>query len=264
MNKRLISLVALTLIAAVSSGCVRVDSGGAGVLWTITGGTQPEVFGEGIHIVAPWNRMVVYDVRSQDRLEQMQMITSNGLNVGLEVSLRFRPVGTAVPKLHAEIGPAYFDRILKPVLRSVTRDVIGQYTPEDIYSLKREEVANKIFASLSAAALEKHINVEAVLIRNIVLPDKLRQAIEGKLEEEQRALRMKFVLVREAQEAERKRIEAKGIADFQKIVSKGINAQLLQWKGIEATEALAKSENAKVVVIGSGKDGLPLILGGSN
>ena len=264
MNKRLISLVALTVIAAASIGCVRVGSGGAGVLWTITGGTQPEVFGEGIHIVAPWNRMVVYDVRAQDRLEQMQMITSNGLNVGLEVSLRFRPVGTNVPKLHAEIGPAYYDRILKPVLRSVTRDVIGQYTPEDIYSLKREEVANKIQASLSAAALEKHINVEAVLIRNIVLPDKLRQAIEGKLEEEQRALRMKFVLVREAQEAERKRIEARGIADFQKIVSKGINAQLLQWKGIEATEALAKSENAKVVVIGSGKDGLPLILGGSN
>ncbi len=264
MNKRLISLVALTVLAAASSGCVRVDSGGAGVLWTITGGTQPEVFGEGIHIVAPWNRMVVYDVRAQDRLEQMQMITSNGLNVGLEVSLRFRPVGTNVPKLHAEIGPAYYDRILKPVLRAVTRDVVGQYTPEDIYSLKREEVANKIHSSLAAAALEKHINVEAVLIRNIVLPDKLRQAIEGKLEEEQRALRMKFVLVRELQEAERKRIEAKGIADFQKIVSKGINAQLLQWKGIEATEALAKSENAKVVVIGSGKDGLPLILGGSN
>ncbi len=264
MNKRLISLVALTVIAAASIGCVRVDSGGAGVLWTIMGGTQPEVFGEGIHIVAPWNRMVVYDVRAQDRLEQMQMITSNGLNVGLEVSLRFRPVGTNVPKLHAEIGPAYYDRILKPVLRSVTRDVIGQYTPEDIYSIKREEVANKIYASLAKAALEKHINVEAVLIRNIVLPDKLRQAIEGKLEEEQRALRMKFVLVREKQEAERKRIEARGIADFQKIVSKGINAQLLQWKGIEATEALAKSENAKVVVIGSGKDGLPLILGGSN
>ena len=264
MNKRAMALAGLSVVAAVSLGCVRVESGGAGVLWTITGGTQDEVFTEGIHIVAPWNRMVVYDVRAQDRLEQMQMLTSNGLNLGLEVSLRYRPTAAEVPLLHREIGPAYYDKILKPILRSVTRDVVGQYTPEDVYSVKRDEVANRIVSGLSKAVTEKHLIVEAVLIRNIVLPEKLRQAIADKLEEEQRSLKMKFVLTREAQEAERKRIEAKGIADFQKIVSKGINAQLLQWKGIEATEALAKSENAKVVVIGSGKDGLPLILGGAN
>ncbi|MBW2281711.1 MAG: prohibitin family protein [Deltaproteobacteria bacterium] len=130
MNKRAMALVVL---AAASIGCVRVDSGGAGVLWTITGGTQKGVFSEGLHIVAPWNRMVVYDVRAQDRLEQMQMLTNNGLTVGLEVSVRFRPMISDVPKLHAEIGPAYYDKILKPILRSVTRDVIGQYTPEEVY-----------------------------------------------------------------------------------------------------------------------------------
>jgi len=257
--------MALAVIAAASIGCVRVESGGTGVLWSaLGGGTQPDAFGEGIHIVAPWNRMVVYDVRAQDRMEQMQMITNNGLSVGLEVSVRYHPLPDKVPKLHAEIGPAYYDKILKPTLRAVTRDVVGQYSPEEVYSVKREAVADQIFAALSAAAADKDLVVEAVLIRNIVLPDKLRQAIADKLEEEQRSLKMKFVLDRELQEAERKRIEARGIADFQKIVSKGINAQLLQWKGIEATEALAKSDNAKVVVIGSGKDGLPLILGGAN
>ncbi len=261
MNKR---VMALAVLAATSIGCVRVDSGGAGVLWTIMGGTQQKVFGEGIHIVAPWNRMVVYDVRAQDRMEQMQMLTSNGLNVGLEVSVRFHPMASEVAKLHAEIGPAYYDKILKPILRSVTRDVIGQYTPEEVYSVKRNAVADEIFNRLAEAAAKKDIAIEAVLIRNIILPEKLRAAIADKLEMEQRSLKMKYVLERETQEAERKRIEARGIADFQKIVSKGINAQLLQWKGIEATEALAKSENAKVVVIGSGKDGLPLILGGAN
>lgn len=256
--------MALALVAAATVGCVRVESGGAGVLWTITGGTQDGAYGEGIHIVAPWNRMVVYDIRTQDRLEQMQMITNNGLSVGLEVSLRFRALPADVWKLHSQIGPAYYDKILKPNLRAVTRDVVGQYSPEEVYAVKRDEVANKISQALSSAVKDKHLVVEAVLIRNIVLPEKLRQAISEKLEEEQRSLKMKFVLERERQEAERKRIEAQGIADFQKIVSKGINAQLLQWKGIEATEALAKSENAKVVVIGSGKDGLPLILGGAN
>ncbi len=261
MTKR---AMALAVLAAASIGCVRVDSGGAGVLWTITGGTQGEVFGEGIHIVAPWNRMVVYDVRAQDRVEEMQMLTSNGLNVGLEVSVRFRAMAAAVPKLHAQIGPAYYDKILKPILRSVTRDVIGQYTPEAVYSVKRNAVSDEIFTRLAKAVAEKHVIIEAVLIRNIILPEKLRTAIADKLEMEQQSLKMKYVLERETQEAERKRIEAKGIADFQKIVSKGINAQLLQWKGIEATEALAESPNAKVVVIGSGKDGPPLILGGAN
>ncbi len=133
-----------------------------------------------------------------------------------------------------------------------------------MYSVKRDAVSDEIFRQLAEGAAEKDIVIEAVLIRNVILPEKLRLAIADKLEMEQQSLKMKYVLQRETQEAERKRIEAQGIADFQKIVSKGINAQLLQWKGIEATEALAESQNAKVVVIGSGKDGPPLILGGAN
>jgi regulator of protease activity HflC (stomatin/prohibitin superfamily) len=147
-------------------------------------------------------------------------------------------------------------------VRSTVRRVLGNYKPEELYSTKREEIQDEIFAGAVRSLQGRHVDIETVLIRNIQLPEKLQAAIAEKLEEEQRAERMQFTLARERQEAERKRIEAQGIADFQTIVSKGISEELLKWKGIEATEGLANSSNAKIVVIGSGKDGLPLILGG--
>jgi regulator of protease activity HflC (stomatin/prohibitin superfamily) len=161
-----------------------------------------------------------------------------------------------------EIGPRYFDVILAPVIRAEARKVGSRYTPEEIYSTQRETVEKEIFDAVQKALAGKHINLQAILVRNVALPDNIRRAISEKLEEEQKALKMEFTLNRERQEAERKRIEAQGIADFQKVVSTGISEQLLKWKGIEATEKLASSSNAKVVVIGSGADGLPLILGG--
>jgi regulator of protease activity HflC (stomatin/prohibitin superfamily) len=184
--------------------------------------------------------------------------------VGLELSIRFHPIKPELPVLHSTIGPAYYDKIVKPSLRSEARKVVGQYTPEEIYSSKRLEVADGVKDVMIQAIQGKHIVIETVLLRDVALPAKLKVAIEAKLEEEQAALKMKFVLDREGREAERKRIEAQGIADFQRIVAKGISPLLLQWKGIEATEKLAASPNAKVVVIGSGDDGLPLILGGQN
>jgi len=166
-----------------------------------------------------------------------------------------------LPRLHAEIGPGYFDVILAPVLRSEARKVGGRFAPEEIYSSKREAVEHEVLAEVQRAVTGKHIELEAVLIRDVDLPPNIKQAISEKLEEEQKALKMYFTLNRERQEAERKRIEAAGIADFQKIVATGISGELLRWKGIEATEKLSTSPNAKVVVIGAGKDGLPLILG---
>src|SRR6266850_1275906 len=141
------------------------------------------------------------------------------------------------------------------------RKVGGRYSPEEIYALKREVVEHEILSEARAAMNGKHIELEAILIRDVDLPDKIKRAISEKLEEEQKALKMQFTLNRERQEAERKRIEAQGIADFQRIVATGISNELLRWKGIEATEKIAQSSNAKVVVIGSGEDGLPLILG---
>lgn len=255
---------ALVLFAALfATGCVRIGSGHQGVLFKLWGGTQEGLFGEGIHLVWPWDTMYDYDVRVQDGPEKLSILASNGLSVGLDVSIRFRPMGSELPALHKEIGPAYYDKIIKPTIRAEVRKIVGQYTPEQIYSTKRQQVELEIIEGITAALVGRHVNVEAILIRNVELPEKLRTAIEAKLQEEQRAEQMAFILDRERQEAQRKAIEAKGIADFQRIVSEGLTQDLLRWKGIEATESLSTSQNAKVVVIGSGSDGLPLILGGN-
>jgi regulator of protease activity HflC (stomatin/prohibitin superfamily) len=250
------------LLVLATTGCYRIDSGHAGVLWTLLGGTQPDVLREGVHVVPPWNRVTVYPVRTQDRKEDLHILTNNGLSVAIEASIRFRPILEQLPRLHVEIGPTYYDTILAPVLRSEARKVGGRYSPEEIYSTKREAVEGEIFEETTKALEGKPLEVEAILVRDVDLPKAIKDAIMGKLEEEQKALKMEFTLNRERQEAERKRIEAKGISDFQNIVTQGITDQLLRWKGIEATEKLSLSPNAKVVVIGSGRDGMPIILGG--
>jgi regulator of protease activity HflC (stomatin/prohibitin superfamily) len=253
---------ALVLAASILSSCIRtVDSGQAAVLWRLFGGTQPGVYGEGVHVIAPWNRFTRYDVRSQDQKELLHVLTNNGLSVSLETSIRYRPSRDELPRLHAEIGPGFYEVIVAPVVRSEARKVGGRYSPEEIYSSKREVVEKEILQEVQTAVSGKHLQLEAILIRDVDLPENIKRAISEKLEEEQKALKMTFTLNRERQEAERKRIEAQGIADFQRIVATGISDELLRWKGIEATEKLAQSPNAKVVVVGSGKDGLPLILG---
>ncbi len=253
----------LVLVALLSTGCVRISSGHQGVLFKLFGGTQSDFYGEGIHRVWPWDTMYVYDVRVQDGPERLSILASNGLSVGLDVSIRFRPEAAELPALHQEIGPNYYTKIINPTIRSEVRKIVGQFTPEEIYSTKRQEVETSITDGIKGALQDEHVDVETILIRNVELPERLRIAISEKLEEEQRAEKMVFTLDRERQEAQRKAIEAVGIAEFQRIVSEGLTADLLRWKGIEATEDLSRSDNAKVVVIGSGTDGLPLILGGN-
>lgn len=258
------SLFGLVFLAVLVPSCVRtVDSGRGAVLWTLFGGTQEEVFGEGVHLIAPWNRFTRYDVRTQDQKEVLHILSANGLSVNIEASIRFHPLREELARLHAEIGPDYYDVVVAPVLRSEARKVGGRYSPEEIYASKREVVEHEILEVVRAAMAGKHVELEAILIRDVDLPENIKRAISEKLEEEQKSLKMQFTLTRERQEAERKRIEAQGIADFQHIVATGISDELLRWKGIEATEKLAQSANSKVVVIGQGKDGLPLILGGN-
>jgi regulator of protease activity HflC (stomatin/prohibitin superfamily) len=258
-----LGLFGIALLSLPFLSCFRtIDSGRAGVVWRLIGGTQPGVLGEGLHVIAPWNRLTRYDVRTQDQREELHILTLNGLSVSLEASIRYRPIGDELPRLHAEIGPTYYDVIVAPVVRSEARKVGGRYAAEEIYSTKREVVEREILDETKRAIEGKHIELEAILIRDVDLPENIKRAISEKLEEEQKALKMQFTLNRERQEAERKRIEAAGISDFQRIVATGISQELLRWKGIEATEHIAQSANAKVVVIGAGKDGLPLILGG--
>ncbi len=252
----------LMILAMATLGCARIDSGRAGILWKFLGGTQMEVYGEGMQIVAPWNRMYVYDIRTQDRREDLLILTRNGLSVALEASIRYGPIRAELAELHTTIGPRYYDVILGPIVRSEARKVGGRYTPEEIYSTKREVVGKEIYDEVKKQLEGKHVELEAILVRNVDLPPNIKAAISEKLEEEQKALKMEFTLDRERKEADRKRIEAKGIADFQRTVSDGISEKLLRWKGIEATERIARSPNAKVIVIGAGEGGLPLILGG--
>jgi regulator of protease activity HflC (stomatin/prohibitin superfamily) len=206
--------------------------------------------------------MYIYNTRTQDTVENLHILTSNGLSVAMESSIRYRVMAAELPKLHQQIGVDYYSKIIQPIVRSEAREVVAQYTPEEIYSTKRQEVGDTIQTSVRDALEGKHIELQAILVRNVELPEKIKAAISEKLEEEQKAQKMFFTLERERKEAERKGIEAQGIADFQKIVSAGISNALLKWKGIEATQALAQSPNAKVVVIGSGREGLPIILGG--
>lgn len=245
---------------------LTIDTGHRGILFKpFSGGLDTKnIYGEGFHVVAPWNKMYVYDIRINEEFEKMDVLSKNGLNIEVELSYRFAASPTDVGMLHQEIGPDYVSRIIKPEIRSATREVIGQYLPEELYSTKREAIQDEIFTKTSQAIGTKHIVLDAVLIRSVQLPEKLKNAIEQKLEEEQLAFQYEFKLDRERKDAERRIIEAKAKADANTILNASLTDRILKDKGIEATLDLAKSENAKIVIIGeAGKGGLPLILGGN-
>jgi regulator of protease activity HflC (stomatin/prohibitin superfamily) len=188
--------------------------------------------------------------------------SSEGLIIGLETSLLYRLEPERAAEVYQKIGPRYIEVVVIPNLRSVMRAVTAAHTANVLYSDGRELVAQQMLDQLKKILDVRGVTVENVLLRDITLPDTLRTAIESKQQADQQSQQMQFVLQRERQEADRKRIEAQGVADFQRIVSTGISDQLLQWKGIEATEKLVNSTNSKIVVIGNPKNGLPLILGG--
>ena len=245
---------------------LTIDPGHKGVLFKRFGdGLQKEnIYGQGFHVVAPWNKMFIYDVRIQEEFEEMDVLSKNGLNIEIELSYRFAPLPEKIGFLHDEIGGDYVSRIIQPEIRSATREVIGQYLPEELYSTKREAIQDEIFTQTMNAISSKYIVLDAVLIRSVQLPDKLKAAIEQKLEEEQEALQYEFRLIKEKKEAERKIIEAQAKADANRILNASLSSNILKDKGIEATMDLAKSPNSKIVIIGDGgSGGLPLILGGN-
>jgi regulator of protease activity HflC (stomatin/prohibitin superfamily) len=260
--------LALVLVLAVAPflpgcRCPTVQSGHRGIVFkTLGGGTSKEVLGEGMHFIPAWNHVIQYDTRVHEMKEQLVVLSSNGLTIRVDSSLRFRPKMDELYELQTEIGPDYDQKVIGPVVRSEARKVFGRYQPEEIYSTKREEIERQIYDEVLKALEGKHVVVEAILVRDVELPETIRTAIADKLAEEQRAQKMRFTLDRERQEAQRKQIEAEGIAKYQSIVRQGLTPEYLQFKGIEATAQLAESSNAKVVIVGGGKSGLPLILGG--
>ena len=247
-----------------SSMFVTIDSGEKGVLFKKFGGglEKDVVYGQGFHIIAPWNDMFVYDVKIHETFEKMEVLSKNGLSIKIDLSFRYNPVQEKIGYLHDQIGRDYVERIIKPEIRSVTREVIGNYLPEELYSTKREAIEDEIEALTRAKVEAKYLTLDAILIRDVTLPQTLRNGIEKKLVQEQESLEYEFKIDKARKEAERKEIEANGIAKFQQIVNRTITPQLLKWKGVEATQEIAKSSNAKVIVIGNGDGDLPIILGG--
>jgi regulator of protease activity HflC (stomatin/prohibitin superfamily) len=244
------------------SGCRLpvIDSGHAGIVFKSLGqGTSKTVLGEGLHVMPIWNSVIAYDLRVHEFKEGLSVLSNNGLAIKVDSSVRFRPKPDELFELQTQIGPKYADILIAPVVRSEARKVFGRFSPEEIYSTKREEIERSIFDEVERALKGKHVIVEAILIRDVELPEAIKAAIADKLAEEQRSQKMRFTLDKERQEATRKQIEAEGIAKYQNIVRQGLTSDFLAYKGIEATERLASSQNAKVIVVGSSKTGLPLI-----
>jgi len=258
-NFSLIALAVAVLIAGANLFTV-VPAGTVGVV-DFLGLVSDNTLKAGVNIVNPMANVIKFSIKTQEIKETMNVPSKEGLSVQLEISLLFKLDPDNANKIYKTVGPNYSEIILMPQFRSVVRGVTARYEAKALYTASREILAGEIMGELEELVGPRGITVEAAALRQIILPPRLTQSIEEKLQAEQESQRMAFVLKKEEQEADRKRIEAKGIADFQTIVSKGISKQLLQWKGIEATEKLAASTNAKVVIIGSGDDGLPVILG---
>ena len=258
-NFSLIALAVAVLISGANLFTV-VPAGTVGVV-DFLGLVSDNTLKAGVNIVNPMANVIKFSIKTQEIKETMNVPSKEGLSVQLEISLLFKLDPDNANKIYKTVGPNYSEIILMPQFRSVVRGVTARYEAKALYTASREILAGEIMGELEELVGPRGITVEAAALRQIILPPRLTQSIEEKLQAEQESQRMAFVLKKEEQEADRKRIEAKGIADFQTIVSKGISKQLLQWKGIEATEKLAASTNAKVVIIGSGDDGLPVILG---
>lgn len=249
--------IPIILVFLAFSAVKIVPPGNVGVL-ILFGKVYGEI-PEGLHFVNPLVSMELMSVRTQEIFEHAESPSREGLNVVLEVSCLYHLVPREAAKVYRQVGPRYAEVVVKPQFRSAIRGITVRHEAKDLYTSSRDMITNEIYEDLAGDLRKRGVEVEKILLRRMQLPKSIEEAINAKLAADQEAQRMRFILDKEKQEAERKRIEAQGIQDFQRIVSQGISDQLLRWKGIEATEKLASSSNAKVVIVG-GKDGLPLIL----
>ncbi len=282
----IIYLMVLTLIGVILAPhvLVTVPSGYVGVVWKrFRGGTvldPRQLKFEGLRFIWPWDKLFLYDTRVQSATETYNAISRDGISLTASINIRYRLKADAIPKLHQVVGPNYVNALVVPEIGNRMREVIAEYTAEDVYSTKRQEIQNNIRKRVDAmlgermmehpegedytqyrVPLNDMLNLIDTLILGIELPTAVVTAINRKIEQYYIAEEFKFRVVREMRESERKKIEAEGIREFQQIVSQGISDSYLRWRGIEATLGLAQSTNAKVVIVGGGKDGLPIILG---
>jgi regulator of protease activity HflC (stomatin/prohibitin superfamily) len=252
---------AVAAVIAIMQCFTLIPAGSVGVI-DIFGNVSTNTLKSGINVVNPLANVIKFSIKTEEIKEIMNVPSKEGLSVQLEISLLYHLNPENTYDIYKTVGENYAEIILIPQFRSVVRGVTANFEAKALYTSERETLGKQIEDGLAKLVAVRGITVESAPLRQIILPPGLTASIEEKLKAEQESQRMQFVLLKEQQEADRKRIEAQGIADFQKIVATGITEQLLKWKGIEATEKLANSSNSKVIVIGSGKGGLPIILGG--
>jgi prohibitin 1 len=255
----LLLLGVAAIVAFSATSCVR--TGHVGVV-TVFGRVTGQTLSEGIHIINPLANVTELSIKTQEIKEKTAVPSKEGLIMGLEASILYHLDPAQAATVYQQIGPTFAEVLLVPNFRSAIRAITAGNTAAALYSDGREGIAQQILEDVRRQVSPRGIIVENVLLRDLQLPESLKHAIEAKQQAQQEAQRMEFVLQREKQEAERKRVEASGIKDFQDIVSQGISDKLLQWKGIEATMELVKSTNSKVIIVGNSKNGLPLIYTG--
>ncbi|MEI8134180.1 MAG: prohibitin family protein [bacterium] len=264
----------LTLLFLILATSTVVPAGSEGVQ-VLFGQVEADGLENGFHIINPLYEIRMMDVRTQAYTmsathaegqvkgdDAIEVLTSDGLTLKLEITVQYRLLPTAAPMVYRTIGEDYTEKIVRPEIRSALRDKAVNYVSTDLYSIKREDFVTKVTAFLDNSFKKRGLVLEGVLLRDVSLPASVQQSINTKISAQQDAQKMEFVLQKEKQEADRKRIEAQGIQDFQRIVAQGLTKEILELKGIEATQKLAESPNAKIVVIGNPKNGLPLVLGG--
>ena len=238
-----------------------VGPGELGVIWKpFFGGTQSDrLYKEGLQLLWPWDRLYIYNVRIQQIPHEFAALSKNGLPIRFEVSIRFQPIKESLPTLHQQVGPDYVEKVVKPEVQAHVRKIVAGYLPEEIYT-SEGYLLQIIRQGAMAAMNERNISLDNLLIKRMTLPEAIRSAIERKLSSEQLSLQYDYILIKERKEAERKRVEAMGIRDFQRVAGEGgMFAQYLNFYGIEATLELAKSPNSKLVLMGNRENGLPLL-----
>lgn len=241
---------------------VTIYPGEAGVLFRrlIKPGTViDKVYDEGLQTIFPWNEMYVYDIRIQEKKQTVDVLSRNGLTIQVVVSIRYHLVRGQLPYLHKRVGPEYLDKIIIPSIISSVREVVGEYRPEEIYTTARHLIQDKLLIEQIEETGRIPIVYDDVIVENIKLPTIINNAIEMKLKQQQEFLEYEYRLKKAEREIERKQKEAIGIKQYQNIISESLSPELLEWKGIMATLELSKSDNSKVIIVGSGKNGLPII-----
>lgn len=259
----IVFIVLIVVLIFSNATFLTIEAGSRGVLFRrFSGGLDKKmIYTPGFHVLAPWNSMYVYDVREKQLEEEMEVLSSNGLNIQVDITVRVNPKTNKIGELHENFGKDYLVSLVRPEVRSSVRKIIGRFTPEELYSTRRDEVQQMIQKDLATTLDKNFIDLRASLIRGIVLPDKVRMAIEDKIEAEQSALKYEYIIQQSRKEAERRLIEAEAKAQANAVLNASLTDKILQDKGIEATLELTKSPNAKVIIVGGGSKGLPLILG---